>query len=68
MQLHLADFEATKRSYELIALYVMPHFSGANRRRQQCLSWAVSNHAKFIGDRKAAEAAAFKKWEARGTG
>jgi limonene 1,2-monooxygenase len=68
MQLHLADFEATKHSYELIALYVMPHFSGANRRRQECLSWAVSNHAKFIGDRKAAEAAAFKKWEARGTG
>ena len=28
-----ADFEATKRSYELYARYVMPHFSRANQSR-----------------------------------
>ena len=28
-----ADWEATKRSYELYARYVMPHFSGDNRPR-----------------------------------
>ena len=28
-----ADWEATKRNYELISRYVMPHFQGSNRHR-----------------------------------
>lgn len=37
-----ADFAATKRSYELIARYVMPHFSGDTRRLQDDYAWAMN--------------------------
>jgi limonene 1,2-monooxygenase len=51
-----ADFENTKKSYELFARHVIPHFRGANRRRVQSYSFAVANSTELMG--KAMEAAA----------
>ncbi|MCZ6552640.1 MAG: LLM class flavin-dependent oxidoreductase [SAR324 cluster bacterium] len=44
-----ADFEQTKRSYELIARYVKPHFNQMNRMRDDSMNWAATNRPKFIG-------------------
>jgi len=44
-----ADFAQTKRSYELIARYVMPRFQGSNRGRQASMDWAAKNRPTFIG-------------------
>ncbi len=44
-----ADFEQTKRSYELIARYVMPEFQGSNNNRQASYDWAGANHGAFMG-------------------
>lgn len=44
-----ADFEQTKRSYELIARYVMPEFQGMNENRQESYNWARDNHDTFMG-------------------
>ena len=42
-----ADWEATKRSYELYARYVMPHFSGVNRHREESYGWVSDHTAEF---------------------
>ncbi len=51
--LHLAtnwaDFEATKKSYELFARYVVPRFHRANEARDASLQWATDNSEEFIG-------------------
>ncbi|MBV1886558.1 MAG: LLM class flavin-dependent oxidoreductase [Parvibaculaceae bacterium] len=44
-----ADFDQTKRSYELIARYVMPEFQGMNETRQDSYNWARDNHDTFMG-------------------
>jgi limonene 1,2-monooxygenase len=44
-----ADFAQTKRSYELIARYVMPRFQGSNSGRQTSMDWAAKNRPTFIG-------------------
>ncbi|HTF35932.1 MAG TPA: LLM class flavin-dependent oxidoreductase [Myxococcota bacterium] len=44
-----ADFAQTKRSYELIARYVMPRFQGLNRGREASMEWAARNRPTFIG-------------------
>jgi limonene 1,2-monooxygenase len=59
-----ADFEATKRSYELYARYVMPHFSQANRPRESSFQWCGDNRAEFSAKRQAAAKAMFDKHEA----
>src|ERR1041384_8268100 len=59
-----ADFEATKRSYELYARYVMPHFSNANRPRKASFQWCGDNRAEFSAKRQAAAKAMFDKHEA----
>jgi limonene 1,2-monooxygenase len=51
-----ADFEETKRSYELIARYVMPHFQGQKTARIDAISWAKSKHAEFSEMRRNAAA------------
>ena len=45
-----ADFAETKRSYELIARYVMPHFQETNVNRGLSLDWARTNREAFIGE------------------
>ena len=37
-----ADFEQTKRSYELIARYVMPRFDGRGGRQDEAYRWAMA--------------------------
>jgi limonene 1,2-monooxygenase len=59
-----ADWEATKRSYELYARYVMPHFSGANIPRAASYQWCGDNRAEFSAKRQAAARAMFEKHEA----
>src|SRR4029079_4243516 len=56
-----ADFEATKRSYELYARYVMPHFSQANMPRAASFQWCGDNRAEFSAKRQAAAQAMFDK-------
>jgi limonene 1,2-monooxygenase len=44
-----ANFENTKKSYELFARHVTPHFSGASANRAASLQWAMDNSQEFIG-------------------
>lgn len=44
-----ADRNATRKSYELVARYVMPHFQGANELRRASLAWASENKQTLIG-------------------
>ena len=59
-----ADFEATKRSYELYARYVMPHFSQRQPAARRLLPWCGDNRAEFSAKRQAAAKAMFDKHEA----
>jgi limonene 1,2-monooxygenase len=57
-----ADFEQTKRSYELIARYVMPRFNGQLAPRTEANRWAKQKHDEFAElRRKAADKEATKK-------
>ena len=49
-----ADFEQTKRSYELMARYVFPKFQGLNENRAESLTWCATNRPRFIGEAQAA--------------
>ncbi len=44
-----ADFENTKKSYELMARHVFPKFQGLNENRDASLNWAKDNRQTFIG-------------------
>jgi limonene 1,2-monooxygenase len=59
-----ADFAATKRSYELYARYVMPHFNRANMPRLASYEWCGENRDEFGAKRQAAARAMFDKHEA----
>lgn len=59
-----ADFEATKRSYELYQRYVMPHFSGDNRPRIESFDWCTANRGLLTEKRQSAAKAMFDKHEA----
>jgi limonene 1,2-monooxygenase len=43
-----ADFAATKKSYELLARYVMPAFQHSNENREPSLEWASANSGRFM--------------------
>ena len=45
-----ASYEATKKSYELLARYVMPHFQHSNANRTPSLEWAASNADRFMAE------------------
>jgi limonene 1,2-monooxygenase len=47
-------FEATKRSYELMARYVLPKFKGSNQRRDKSVEWVHSKREEFSGKSAAA--------------
>jgi limonene 1,2-monooxygenase len=53
-----ADFAETKRSYELIARYVMPRFQDQIAGRAAALRWAKEKHAEFSELRQKAAAKA----------
>ena len=48
------NFEATKRSYELMMRYVMPRFNRANRQREKSFDWVFENRQEFSGANQAA--------------
>ena len=49
-----ARWEYTKRSYELIARYVVPHFQQLNVNRQASMDWVRSNKTEFTSQTRAA--------------
>ncbi len=59
-----ADWEETKRSYELYARYVMPAFSGDNRARIESFDWCTVHRDELSEKRSSAAKAMFDKHEA----
>jgi limonene 1,2-monooxygenase len=49
-----AEWDNKKKSYELIARYVVPEVNGANANRHQSIEWAAANRPRFIGEAQAA--------------
>jgi len=49
-----ARWEDTRRSYELIARYVVPHFQQLNVNRQASMDWVRSNKTEFTAQTRAA--------------
>ena len=49
-----AEWAATKRSYELIARYVFPHFQDLNVNRQASMEWVGANKEEFMGQARMA--------------
>ena len=60
-----ADFEPTKRSYELIARYVIPAINGVNRNRIDSEQFLRDNHDKFQAQMKAAVGAKIDEYTAQ---
>jgi limonene 1,2-monooxygenase len=60
----LADWQQTRRSYELYAQYVIPHFSGANVNRHDSYQWITRIQAELIEKRTNAANQMFAKHEA----
>ena len=56
-----ADWEATKRSYELFARYVLPRFEERNAWREESMQWLHSNREGFSGKRKSAQLHAIER-------
>jgi limonene 1,2-monooxygenase len=59
-----ANWEATKKSYELYARYVVPHFRKANLHRVQSLEWTTSHNQEIVAMTQAAAQAMFAKHKA----
>ncbi len=49
-----AEWDNKKKSYELIARYVVPAVNGANVNRHASIEWAAANRPRFIGEAQAA--------------
>jgi limonene 1,2-monooxygenase len=45
-----ADTAATRKSYELMARYVFPHFQGSAESTTRSRDWAAENRPTFIGE------------------
>jgi limonene 1,2-monooxygenase len=58
-----ADFEATRKSYDLFARYVMPHFQRSNRNREESLKWTLDNSDTIYGSIVAATKKAIEDHE-----
>ncbi len=63
-----ADWEQTRRSHELYARFVMPHFAKANRNRRHSFDWIVADQDAQRAKRLEAVDLAFKKHEAQQAG
>jgi len=46
-----ADWPALKRSFELYAQYVIPHFAGANANRTRSYEWVTRNQEELVTKR-----------------
>jgi limonene 1,2-monooxygenase len=49
-----ANFEATKKSYEMFMRYVLPKFAGRNKTREGSLTWIRGHREEFSSAGKAA--------------
>jgi limonene 1,2-monooxygenase len=49
-----AEWDHKKKSYELIARYVIPEVNGVNANRHASIEWAAANRPRFIGEAQAA--------------
>jgi limonene 1,2-monooxygenase len=58
-----AEWEETKKSYELYARFVMPHFAGTNRNRQASYAALESDIDRLESERTKGAEAAFRAWE-----
>ena len=58
-----AEWEETKRSYELYARFVMPHFANTNRNRQDSYNDLTNAIDRLEPEREKGAAEAFRKWE-----
>ena len=56
-----ADFDGTKKSYELWQRYVMPQLSGANRNRDISLEWTTEHGERLMGGAMKAAMEMFEK-------
>lgn len=63
-----ADWTATKRSYELIARYVMPHFQGSNGLRDFSYDYSHKNRDVFVGAASKAVQTEIERYQARKAG
>ena len=59
-----AEWEATKKSYELYARFVVPYFRGANRHRAESLDWVTAHNQELMAKSTAAAQAMFAKHKA----
>jgi limonene 1,2-monooxygenase len=59
-----ADWPALKRSLELYAQYVIPHFAGANENRQASYAWVTKNQDELVTKRVNAAQQMFARHEA----
>ena len=66
--LHLAhnwaNWEATKKSYELYARHVLPHFRNANKHRVESLAWVTEHNQELMKLSTDAAMAMFAKHKA----
>ena len=53
MATNWADWAQTKRSYELIARYVMPHFQGGENAQETAYRWAMEKKPELLEQRQA---------------
>jgi limonene 1,2-monooxygenase len=60
-----ADWDATKRHYELMARYVHPHFQRSREWRRESYDYAKDHHAEFTGQSAAAVQAEIDRRNAR---
>jgi limonene 1,2-monooxygenase len=60
-----AEWESTKRSYELYARFVMPHFTGVNRIREQSFGNLRKDFDAIDAERQQGVDRAFAKWNER---
>jgi limonene 1,2-monooxygenase len=58
-----ADFAATKRHFELMARYVVPHFQKKNVLRRESYDYSHKNRERFVGAAQEAVAAEIAKLE-----
>ncbi|MGA2128162.1 MAG: LLM class flavin-dependent oxidoreductase, partial [Xanthobacteraceae bacterium] len=63
-----ANWEATKKSYELYARHVVPHFRQSNRHRIESLDWTTSHNQEIVAVTQAAAKAMFDKHQAERAG
>ncbi len=59
-----ANWDATRKSYELYARYVVPHFRSANLHRAQSLEWVTAHNQELSAMSTAAAQAMFAKHQA----